>query len=108
MKVSILGVEYEIKRMTEDEYPKLKLLNASGLAELYSKELIIDKEMNTNTGKEFNNFEEFEKKVLRHEIVHAFFHESGLEKYCSDEELVDFLAIQFSKMKKVFEDANCI
>ena len=74
LKVNILGTDYEIKNVTEAEYPKLKSLNASGLAELYSKELIIDRKMDDGSGRAFANFKEFEKKVLRHEIVHAFFH----------------------------------
>ena len=57
------------------------------------------------------NVDEFRKKVLRHEIIHAFMHESGLGEnstYARDEELVDWIAFQFSKMLKAFEETNCI
>ena len=37
--------------------------------------------------------------VLRHEIMHAFFYECGLMKYADDELLVDFIAMQFNKLK---------
>lgn len=48
------------------------------------------------------------REVLRHEIVHAFFIESGMHRYCEDEDLVDWIAMQFPKMQKAFEDANCL
>lgn len=108
MKVNILGTEYEIRKLTKEEYPKLETMDANGLAELYSKELIIDKEMNPNTGEEYNNFEAYEKRTLRHEIIHAFFFESGMRHYCNDEELVDWLAIQIQKMHKAMEETKCL
>lgn len=108
MKIDILGTEYNIRKLTEQEYPKLKLSDANGIAELYNKELIINSEMNQDTGTEYANFPEYEKKVIRHEIVHAFFHESGLLDYCSDEVLVNWMALQVPKMFKAFEQANCL
>lgn len=38
------------------------------------------------------------KEVIRHELVHAFFHESGLEQYSDDEVLVAWIAQQFPKI----------
>lgn len=108
MKINILGTEYEIRKLSESEYPKLRLAEANGLAELYSKELIINKDMNPNSGKEYANFEEFENKVIRHEIVHAFFHESGLIDYCADEDLVNWISLQSPKLMKAFQEAGCL
>lgn len=45
-------------------------------------------------------------KVIRHELIHAFIYESGLSnenKWAENEELVDWIAIQFPKLKKCFE-----
>lgn len=108
MKVNILGTEYEIRYLKESEYEKLKICDANGLAELYAKELIINSEIDDGSGKVFANFKEFEKKVIRHEIIHAFFHESGLEDYTSDENLVDWLALQAPKILKVFQETGCL
>ena len=55
------------------------------------------------------------KKVMRHEIVHAYLFESGLAE-CSDtvdswaqnEEMVDWIARQFPKMKRTMEALNCL
>lgn len=56
----------------------------------------------------------YQKQVLRHEIIHAFLYESGLNgsshstgAFALDEELVDWLAIQSPKIWKAFEEAGC-
>jgi len=108
LKVNILGVEYEILQMSEEEFPKLKAMNSSGLAELYDKKLIINKNNYISREETYDNLEEYAKKVIRHEIVHAFFHEAGLMDYCKDEQLVDWMALQIPKISKVFIEANCI
>ena len=57
------------------------------------------------------NVEDFEKKVLRHEIFHAFFGESGLRsssEYAEIEELIDWLAIQSPKIFKVFQELGIL
>ena len=42
------------------------------------------------------------KHTFRHELVHAFFIEAGLDyKYGEDEVLVDFLAFQLPKIKEL-------
>lgn len=57
------------------------------------------------------NLERQRKKVIRHEIIHAFLHESGLAEnsdWAQIEEMVDFFAIQFPKLQKAFEEAKAI
>lgn len=57
-----------------------------------------------------------QKQTLRHEIVHAFFSESGLSDsglsyegaWCKNEELVDWIAWQGPKIQKAWEMANAI
>lgn len=46
-------------------------------------------------------------EVLRHEVIHAFFNECGLAEYCNDEQLVQWIAVQFPKILKVFQGLNC-
>ena len=55
------------------------------------------------------------KKQLRHEIIHAFLAESGLQtnfEHCRqfghDETMVDWIAIQFPKIYKVYKDVGII
>lgn len=108
MRVGILGTEYEIVKQTEKENPKLA--DASGLCEVYSKQIII-KDYDHADSKIFGNIEVYDKETLRHEIIHAFFAECGLRSSCDyaeNEELVDWIAIQFPKMLKVFQEVDAL
>lgn len=83
-------------------------MNASGLAELYDKKLILNKNNTSPTETTYDNLKSFSDKVIRHEIVHAFFHESGLMDYCQGGQLVDWIALQIPKIIKAMEETNCI
>ncbi len=57
----------------------------------------------------------YAKKVMRHEIVHAYLYESGLAEnsfsvanWATNEEMVDWIAKQFPKMKRTMETLNCL
>ena len=105
MHIDILGTLYNVKFQTNDECSKLNTQDADGLAELYSKELIIRTGYENNKNC-YNNITAYREKVLRHEIIHAIFHESGLQQYCDDELLVNFLAIQYPKIKEIMDVAK--
>ena len=56
------------------------------------------------------NLKDFKNKVIRHEILHAFLYESGLREnsnqtgaWAENEEMVDWFAIQFPKILKVYK-----
>lgn len=61
------------------------------------------------------NLENYQKKVLRHEIIHAFLYESGMahcssiaDSWATNEEMVDWLAIQIPKISKVLREQRLI
>lgn len=101
MTVDILGTTYKIKRK------KLKDENVDGWCDNTSKTIVIRKDNYNNVG----NFEYLVKKQLRHEIIHAFLSESGLDcnlehlqHFGHEETMVDWIAIQFPKIHKVYEE----
>ena len=104
-KVNILGTEYEIIREAlEDE-------EFDGYCD-YTAHVI--KIRNNNVNK-VGDFEELMKKQLRHEIIHAFLAESGLQanfehyrQFGHEETTVDWFAIQFPKIMKVFEELEIL
>ena len=112
MKVNILGTEYTIehKKCTEDSF----LEGANGYCDVTSKRIVVLKEKRNMD--EIDNFEYLQRKTLRHEIIHAFIFESGLfnNTYCVDdgwaknEEMIDWFAIQFPKIIKVYQEADCL
>lgn len=98
-KVNVLGIDYNI---IPDE--ELQATENDGSCDKYSKEIrirpiawMLDNSANDKSKK--MRFEE----VVRHEIIHAFLFESGLDEYSYDESLVDWIAVQFPKMESVFK-----
>lgn len=108
MKIKVLGTEYEIiKDASEKEYPQLK--KCDGFTDFSVKKIVVAEfEKDENS---VDDLEWYKKKVLRHELVHAFIHESGLAENCEwarNEELTDWIAIQFEKILGVFIELQCI
>jgi hypothetical protein len=111
MNVNILGTDYKIV-MDSDE--KDMPDNADGCCDHSIKEIRIIK-MDPTARNSLGDLSEYKKKVLRHEIIHAFLFESGLgcnfqhaEQFGHDETMVDWFAFQFPKLKKAFSEAGCL
>lgn len=108
-KVNILGTEYTIEVKTKQEDKWLKEID--GYCDKTSKKIVVAAEDESN---QLEIYSEYQKKITRHEIIHAFLFESGLhenfkhEQWGHDETLVDWVACQFPKMLKVFQEAECI
>lgn len=109
-KIAVLGTEYLILRQDKHDNPKME--ECAGICEQYSKRIILDTFEDVKNEKMcVENFLEYEKKVLRHEIIHAFLGESGLREeseWAENEEMVDWFAIQFEKILKAFREAGAI
>lgn len=105
--VEVLGQPYEIIMRPPDAHDP-KLAEVNGYAEPWSKKLVVlDFEPDSQT---VEHPEEFKAKVLRHEIVHAFLHESGL-RCCSwgdNEEIVDWIAHQGPKIYQAWKEAGAV
>ena len=100
-RVSILGSVYTFIVLDNDE--ELEKENAFGLCNSYMKTISISSHL----------FEEENKctinQIIRHELIHAFLFESGLDAntfieggWADNEEMVDWMAIQYPKIKRVF------
>ena len=104
-KVNVLGTEYAIT------LENLKGRDCDGFCDYTSKHIVI---RNDNTN-EIEDFGWLQRKQLRHEIIHAFLAESGLQanfehctKWGHDETMVDWIAVQFPKLHKAFEEAGAL
>lgn len=106
--MNILGEEYKLVYESQDDDKKLK--NAWGYADWTTKRIVLDK--NPDISEEaLGNQQLFMEKVLRHEIIHAYFEESGLSECCSyafNEELVDWIAKQMPKIVKTCVECECL
>lgn len=97
-KVNVLGTEYTI----ENE----KLEECDGYCDKTTHRVVVtDKREESDLG----DFESYQRKVMRHELVHAFLFESGLhQEFGHDEVTIDWFAAQFQKMVKAFREAGCL
>jgi len=108
--IEILGTTYKVVYENEEDNPKLKECN--GLCEQYSKKIVIS---DLKEAKEdvmcVEKPEKFQKKILRHEIIHAFLGESGLRSqsdWAECEEMIDWFAIQHEKLHQAFKEAGAL
>lgn len=100
-EITVLGRKIKILYCTSAHYDEME--DCEGVYSHFERNIRIDIEpwlMEEGTSQKFCNFTGI-KKVLRHEIVHAFFYCSGLSTQCdyaSNEELVDWIAAQLPEM----------
>lgn len=107
--INILGETWKIEIHSEEEDPLLK--NADGYCDWTVKTIVVEREISGN----LNSMEEYMKKVLRHEIIHAFLFESGLaecsgeaEAWALSESMVDWFARQGKKIYETWLSAEAI
>ena len=112
MTIDVLGTKYTVKT----EMPVDGTLgDSAGSCDAYSKSITINEAvlcLDKTIEKDLtDNLSAFMRKVLRHEIIHAFLNESGLREnseWACNEEMVDWVAIMIPKINKCFEDCNCL
>lgn len=109
MKVDILGTEYSIvKRLnSKDE----KLDDSDGYCDESIKLIVVEDFISDN--RSLNDLNWYSNKVLRHEIIHAFLKESGLDcnsndEWARNEEMIDYFAIQLPKIVKAMNELNIL
>ena len=118
MELSVLGTNYtiKVKEYSEEEY--FKENSADGYCCWPAHEIVICN-MKTYPGWEKATEEEAsesQKHTLRHEIVHAFFNESGLRHnglqpnraWAVNEEMVDWIALQGPKIYDAWKKAGAL
>ena len=118
MQVNILGTPYEIVVKKYDEDDCFKEKSIDGYCDGFSKEIVVC-DMATNEDwkdEKKQTIDVLQKQILRHEIVHAFLNESGLQANASktenswayNEEMVEWIAIQGAKIYKAWKEANAL
>lgn len=116
MKVNILGTKYKII-FDDAKDQELKGKNRQGYCFFDAREIHI---ADLNTDEEWKKENPQVRKrrtgiILRHEIIHAFLNESGLcqntidtDAWAINEEMVDWIAMQFPKMLKAFKEVGAL
>lgn len=108
-KVSILGTKYTLIESNGKKDPKLAAAG-DGYCDTSIKECVID-DMAESEITMKADLPAYKKCVIRHELIHAFLFESGLDAcsgWARDESMVDWLAIQFPKLLKAFMEVEAL
>lgn len=109
-EINILGTIYTIhKDIDEKDDSRLKTRN--GYCDFSVKKIVVAKiKRDEDT---IDDIESYLRKILRHEIIHTFLFESGLwgnsintDSWATNEEMTDWIAIQYPKIQKVFKQLN--
>lgn len=103
MKVNVLSTVYRIKYV-----PSLD--GRGGETDFYTKEIRISEQEDITAEYKTDNLKEMQRHVLRHELIHAFLFESGMdqssaahEAWAVNEEMIDWMAIQMPKIMAAYE-----
>lgn len=109
--INVLGTDVRIQFKKEADDSKLK-----SMVGYYdgSKNLIVIKILEPDDYS-LGDLDKYQIEILRHEIIHAFLHESGLDacsgsadSWATNKEMVDWFAIQAPKIFKVFREQKLV
>lgn len=117
LKIDVLGTKYTVVRVKagQDEY--MDKMHFGGYCDGILKRIVL---LDLKTVPDWQEESEDritqqEKETMRHELIHAFLNESGLEwnshscdAWAKNEEMVDWFAIQMPKLLKAFKAADCL
>ncbi len=107
MKVNILGTEYTLS-LEQEGSDRFDTVKADGICDETSKELVFLDIKNTKGYERMGNKDVYIKRIVAHEITHAFLFESGLaysSDWATNEEIVDWIARQLPKIQVALNQA---
>lgn len=110
--VNVLGTDYSIYGHVS-RHDDAFLERCDGYFDKTAKRIVVAGQDGDN---ELEDFDIYRKTNLRHELIHAFLYESGLDgNSCwhngeneHPEQTVEWLAIQFPKIITVFREADAL
>lgn len=105
--INVLGTEYTIEERDRKEDKILE--SANGYCDHTLRKCVVCiMEPDKNS---LGDLEVYKRKVIRHELIHAFLTESGLgdeAEWAVNEEMIDWVAHQFPKLLEAFKKAGAI
>lgn len=118
MTLNILGTPYTVTVKKYDEDEVFAERGIDGYCSFIDKQIVVC-DLTTYKGYEKESKEYCEvgqRHTLRHEIVHAFFNESGLMEsalvlngsWARNEEMVDWFATQGQKIQMAWKEAGAL
>ena len=110
--VSVLGTEYEIYLNVPHKDDKM-LDTCDGYCDWTVRRIVV---ADRHEAEQHADFEARKKVCLRHELIHAFLYESGLDQNTTwdiegqihPEQMVEWVARQYPKMLEMFRKVGAI
>lgn len=116
--VSVLGTDYVVHytNYEDDDYARRE--NVSGYCDFVEQRIIVVNDATIPIHAECTPAANriYEKETLRHEIIHAFLFQSGLDAaalpysgaWARNEEMIDWFAMQGPKIIKAWQEADAL
>lgn len=112
--INILGTTYTVELSSDEvKYPMLK--KANGYIDSTIKQIVVRDKFDQDDDDAMKELDVVIKKNLRHEVIHGFLYESGLDwdsnkatTWAVNEEMVDYFALQFPKMIEVLNGLGAL
>lgn len=110
-KVNVLGTEYTILQESKEERSKFSTVkDYDGCCDFSTKNIYIA-EISEENDYYWEDYKAHRDKTIRHELVHAFLFESGLDnnsEWARNEEIIDWIAIQIPKISKMMSELEIL
>ena len=105
-EIKILGTPYELYVDHDKENPKMR--GGHAYVELWSKKIVFAP--HESDSRTIESLFEYAFALIRHEVIHAMFHECGLTTYGygDNEVLVEWLAQKIPQLHQACKDATDI
>lgn len=118
MKINVLGTPYLMRRVNLGQDEFMDRMHYGGYCDEIRHEIVI---LNLASCPDWKDEPEEirsaqDRQTIRHELIHAFLSESGLQAnsfapekaWAKNEEMVDWITLQSPKIFKAFQQANAI
>lgn len=109
---NVLGTEWKLYIGNEHEFPYLS--DIDGYTDKTGKFIVV---CDRAEDCQLADFKLYQNKVIRHEVIHAYLFESGLHENMEcekstngghPEQMVDWVAIQFPKILKTYQELGVL
>ena len=104
-KISILGTDYDLEIVARSSDPTMI---GDGYVDTSVKKIRVADMLEEDSRQAKKDLKSYQMDVIRHEIIHAFLYESGLdsESWGRDEMIVDWIALQLPKITRAVAQAE--
>ena len=106
--INVLGILYQVDIVPEKEDPKLE--DMDGYMDPSIKRIVVaDVNARPAETEDIKNKDWFQQNIIRHELIHAFITESGLQDaFWHNEDMVRWLAYMFPRLLVAFKEAGAL